>query len=192
MAAYGPFELAPLEAVAVTAPRDGAPDLDAVRAEAYDDGFAAGEAQALQALAGPAAAFAAAAQELTALRAQAADAVEAEAVELALRIAEQALGAAVAARPERVLDAVRGALRRLVERERVLIFVHPDDLDAVRDQVARLVSELGGIEHCEVQAERRVSPGGAVVRTAEGEVDASLQTKLARAREVLEHELADG
>jgi flagellar biosynthesis/type III secretory pathway protein FliH len=30
------------------------------------------------------------------------------------------------------------------------------------------------------------------VRTSEGEVDATLETKLARAREVLEHELANG
>jgi flagellar assembly protein FliH len=86
---------------------------------------------------------------------------------------------------------VRGALRRLVERDRVLILVNPDDLEIVRDHASRLVGELGGIEHCEVQAERRVRPGGAIVRTAEGEVDATLETKLARAREVLEHELAN-
>jgi flagellar assembly protein FliH len=47
-----------------------------------------------------------------------------------------------------------------------------------------------------VQAERRVARGGAIVRTVEGEVDATLQTKLTRAREALEAELrgdeADG
>jgi flagellar assembly protein FliH len=118
--------------------------------------------------------------------------VEADAVDLALRIAEQAVGAAIAADPELVVEAVRGALRRLVERDRVLILVNPDDLELVRDHVGRLVGELGGIEHCEVQAERRVRPGGAIVRTSEGEVDATLETKLARAREVLEHELANG
>jgi flagellar biosynthesis/type III secretory pathway protein FliH len=45
---------------------------------------------------------------------------------------------------------------------------------------------LGGIEHCEVQAERRVTRGGAVVRTPDGDVDARIETKLARAREVVE------
>jgi flagellar assembly protein FliH len=45
------------------------------------------------------------------------------------------------------------------------------------------------MEHCDVQAERRVHRGGAIVRTVEGEVDATLETKLARAREVLEDEL---
>ncbi|HSS58521.1 MAG TPA: FliH/SctL family protein [Solirubrobacteraceae bacterium] len=194
MSAYGPFELAPLEAVIVPerpAPGSG-PNLDAVREQAFEEGFAAGVAQAQSQLDGPAAALAAAADQLQALRTDAAASVEADAVDLALRIAEQAVGAAIAADPELVVEAVRGALRRLVERDRVLILVNPDDLELVRDHVGRLVSELGGIEHCEVQAERRVRPGGAIVRTTEGEVDATLETKLARAREVLEHELANG
>jgi flagellar assembly protein FliH len=195
VSAYGPFELAPLEAVIVPetpAGHGAAPTLEAIREQAYEEGFAAGIAQAQSQLDGPAAALAGAAEQLQAMRADAAASVEADAVDLALRIAEQAIGAAIAADPELVVEAVRGALRRLVERDRVLILVNPDDLELVRDHVARLVGELGGIEHCEVQAERRVRPGGAIVRTSEGEVDATLETKLARAREVLEHELANG
>lgn len=195
MSAYGPFELAPLEAVIVPDPPAGhgmAPTLEVIREQAYEEGFAAGIAQAQSQLDGPAAALAGAAEQLQAMRADAAASVEADAVDLALRIAEQAIAAAIAADPELVVEAVRGALRRLVERDRVLILVNPDDLELVRDHVARLVGELGGIEHCEVQAERRVRPGGAIVRTSEGEVDATLETKLARAREVLEHELANG
>ncbi len=191
MSAYGPFELAPLEAVVVPdVTRPGEPrGVDAVREQAYEEGFAAGVAQAQAQLDGPSGALAAAAEQLQSMRADAADSVEADAVDLALRVAEQAIGAALAVDRELVVEAVRGALRRLVERDRVLIFVNPDDLEVVRDHAARLVGELGGIEHCEVQAERRVRPGGAIVRTAEGEVDATLETKL---REVLEHELANG
>jgi flagellar assembly protein FliH len=195
MSAYGPFELAPLEAVPVPdepAGRAGAAStLETVRQEAFDEGFAAGVAHAQAQLDGPASAMAAAAEQLQAMRGDAAASVEPAAVELALRIAEQALGAWLVADRGVVVEVVRGALRRLVERDRVLILVNPDDLEIVRDHAARLVGELGGIEHCEVQAERRVRPGGAIVRTAEGEVDATLETKLARAREVLEHELAN-
>jgi flagellar assembly protein FliH len=196
VSAYGPFELAPLEAVPVIeepAGRAGlASTVETVRQEAFDEGFAAGVAQAQAQLDGPASAMAAAAEQLQAMRGDAAASVEPAAVELALRIAEQALGAWLVADRGVVVEVVRGALRRLVERDRVLILVNPDDLEIVRDHAARLVGELGGIEHCEVQAERRVRPGGAIVRTAEGEVDATLETKLARAREVLEHELANG
>ena len=86
--------------------------------------------------------------------------------------------------PERVVDVVRGALRRLVERDRVTILVNPEDLDLVRGASDALMAELGGIEHCDVQAERRVARGGAIVRTVEGEVDATLddQARPRRAR----------
>jgi flagellar assembly protein FliH len=194
MSAYGPFELAPLEAVPVIEEPAGrsVSTVESVRQEAFDEGFAAGVAHAQAQLDGPASAMASAAEQLQAMRGDAAASVEPAAVELAMRIAEQALGAWLVADRGVVVEVVRGALRRLVERDRVLILVNPDDLEIVRDHAARLVGELGGIEHCEVQAERRVRPGGAIVRTAEGEVDATLETKLARAREVLEHELANG
>jgi flagellar biosynthesis/type III secretory pathway protein FliH len=68
--------------------------------------------------------------------------------------------------------------------------VHPDDLDLMRDGIAEVTGSLGGIEHLEVQEERRVGRGGAILRTASGEVDARLETKLARAREIAHEELA--
>ncbi|MCW3013449.1 MAG: hypothetical protein JWO02_541, partial [Solirubrobacterales bacterium] len=117
--------------------------------------------------------------------------LEAQAVELGLAIAEQALAGALHVQPERVVDVVRGALRRLVDRERVTLLVHPDDLECMRASTPALLAELGGIEHCEVQAERRVSRGGAMVRTGDGEVDATLETKLARARDVIVQSLTE-
>ncbi|HEY8583696.1 MAG TPA: FliH/SctL family protein [Capillimicrobium sp.] len=165
-------------------------EADAIRAQAHAEGLALGRQEALAA-AGPAAeALGEAARQLSAEAGELAERTERAAVELALRIAEQALGAALEVQPERVLDVVRGALRRLVERERVLLLVHPDDLDLVRARLDTVTGSLGGIEHCEVQAERRVPRGGAIVRTGEGDVDATMATKLVRAREALEHELA--
>lgn len=166
-------------------------EAEQIRAAAHQSGLIAGRAEAMAAVQPAADAFAAAARELSATVEALTAQTEVAAVELALRIAEQALGAAVTVDPQRVIDVVRGALRRLVERERVLLLVNPEDLDLVRDRIDGLVGELGGIEHCEVQAERRVARGGAIVRTEEGEIDATLDTKLARAREVLEQELAD-
>jgi flagellar assembly protein FliH len=159
--------------------------------DAHAAGYAAGLEESRGACVSAIMALEAAVEDIQALRAEIAAQVERQAVELALKIAEQALGAAVAADPELVLGAVRGALRRLVERERVIVLVNPDDLDLVRESCGTLLAELGGIEHLEVQADRRVPQGGAIVRTAEGEVDATLETKLQRAREVLERELTN-
>jgi flagellar assembly protein FliH len=189
------WDLAPLERAVVEPPSASdvlaaaQADAAAIREQAFAEGYAAGLEEARDRTAPAADALATAARELAALRHEAAQAAEAAAVDLALQIAEHALGAALAVQPERVLDVVRGALRRLVERERLVVLVNPEDLDMVRAGIGTLAGELGGIGHVDVQAERRVLRGGAVVRTAEGDVDADLATKLQRAREVLEREL---
>jgi flagellar assembly protein FliH len=58
-------------------------------------------------------------------------------------------------------------------------------LELVSDCVEQLQSELGGIEHLGVQADRRVARGGAIARTDSGEIDAGIDTQLARAREII-------
>src|SRR5918999_1525844 len=70
--------------------------------------------------------------------------MEEAAVSLGLQVADKALTAAVTAHPDRVVDVVRGALRCLVERERVTILVHPQDLPIVREAVDGLIQQLGG------------------------------------------------
>ncbi len=192
------FDLPALEPLASTLVEEAVPattpavDVEAEAAAAREAGYAAGLEEGRAALAGAIEALAGAAAALADERRRVSDACEREAVDLGLRIAEQALSGALDVQPERVVDVVRGALRRLVERDRVTVLVHPDDLDLVRDAAPGLVAELGGIEHLEVQAERRVARGGAVVHTPEGEVDATLDTKLERAREVVGDVLRGG
>ena len=194
------FSFEPLEAAPGIALRDlesplaaAQAEADAIRAaaraEGHADGLDAGLAEGRAQLAAALAALESAHAEVVALRAATAEAVERDAVELAVQLAEKIVAGTLEAEPERVLDVVRGALRRLSERWRVTVLVHPDDLDVVRAAADGFAGELGGIEHCEVQAERRLSRGGAVVRTDEGQIDASIETQLARARELVAAEL---
>jgi flagellar assembly protein FliH len=172
-------------------------EADQIREQARAEGFAAGRAEGAAAahdearaqLAPAVQALHAAVQAIEAERADLADRVEGGAVELALELAGKVVSGAVEAQPERVLDVVRGALRCFMERERVHILVHPDDLGLVRGSIDEVAGELGGIDHVEVQEERRITRGGAIVRTTTAQVDASLQTKLERAREVVMTEL---
>jgi flagellar assembly protein FliH len=111
--------------------------------------------------------------------------VEQDAVELALRLAEHILSGVIAVQPERVIDVARNALRHLTDRRRVTLVVNPGDLELVGEWVEQLQSELGGIEHLGVQSDRRVARGGAIARTDAGDIDAGIDTQLARAREIV-------
>jgi len=174
-------------------------EADAIREAARAEGFAAGQAEGFAAaqsmaqaqLAPAVQALSTAAEAVAAERGDLADQVEARAVELAFELAEKIVAGAIAAQPERVLDVVRGGLRCFMERERVQILVHPDDLGIVRGAVDDLAAGLGGVEHIEVQEERRIGRGGAIVRTPATQVDASIRTKLDRAREVVTAELQE-
>jgi flagellar assembly protein FliH len=161
-------------------------EADMLREAARAEGFAAGRADAVAALEPALAALTQAVADVHAQQAEAASQLERRAVELGLALAKKIVAGALQVEPERVLEAVTGALRGIVERERVTVLVNPDDLEIVREAMDNLKASLGGIEHCEVQAERRVARGGAVVRTPDGDVDARLDVKLQRAREVVD------
>jgi flagellar assembly protein FliH len=154
------------------------------REQGYREGIEAARAETEAALR----ALAAALEGVEAERARSAGAVEREAVELALALADKVLASALEVRPELVVEVVEGTLRRLVERERIVVLVHPDDVELVR-AAADSLGTIGSVERLDVQAERRVPRGGAILRTPAGEIDARVGSQLERAREVLLAEL---
>lgn len=160
----------------------------ALRARAVEDGFADGVRQARDeaaaALAPAMAALQAALGEALAARDELIAAAEARAAQLAVAIAEKIVAGAIDVEPERVADVVTGALRGLLDAERIVVCVHPDDVALVR---------AAGVEHSdahvEIHGEQRVARGGALVRTSVGEVDARVGTKLDAVRALVAAEL---
>jgi flagellar assembly protein FliH len=196
-----------LDAAAADASGGIADVLSAVRAEAEQiraqawaageaEGRAAGLAAAREDAAPAVAALGASMHAISELRAQVIAELEADAVELALRLTEQILAGVVSVQPERVLDVARNALRHLTDRRRVTLVVNPEDLELVNECVNQLQSELGGIEHLGVQSDRRVVRGGAIAHTDVGDIDAGLDVQMAKAREIVaaafEREPTDG
>ncbi len=168
-------------------------EADQIRAAARSmgeaEGRAAAEAAARAQLEPALRAAAAAAAALE----QLADAVTAElehdAVGLALRLAEQIVAGAIDVEPERLVEIAAQALRRIRDRRSVTLVVNPADLELLSGSVSALRAALGGIEQLSVQADRRVGRGGVLARTEDGEIDASLEAQLARAREVVAAQL---
>jgi flagellar assembly protein FliH len=166
-------------------------EADGLRATAVEEGRAEGlrlgrEAAAAE-LTPAAAALEQAVEQVRTLQAGIVDGAEARAVELALAIAEKVVGGALEIEPERVVDVVRGALRGLLDGDRIVVCVHPDDVEIVR------AAGLESLEaHLEVHGERRIARGGALVRTAVGEVDAQIDSKLDAVRALVAAELDGG
>jgi flagellar assembly protein FliH len=169
-------------------------EAEQIRAQAWAAGEAEGRAAGLAAARQDAqpslAAVAAALESIEQLKSQVVAELEQDAVEMALRLAEQILAGVIDVQPERVVDVGRNALRHLSDRRRVTLVVNPGDLELVAECVEQLQSELGGIEHLGVQSDRRIARGGAIARTDSGDIDAGIDTQLSRAREIVAAALA--
>jgi flagellar assembly protein FliH len=160
-------------------------EAEQLREAAIAEGFAAGRADALAALEPALAALVQAVEDVREQQLEAAVELERRAVELGLALAKKVVGGTLEVKPEKVIETVTGALRGIVERERVIVLVNPDDLEIVREAMEGIRASLGGMEHCVVEAERRVGRGGCLVRTPVGDIDARVETKLERAGEVV-------
>jgi flagellar assembly protein FliH len=155
------------------------------RATGHREGWAAGIEEGRTELLSAAGVLRSALDGIEQLREELLAALERDAAELALALCEQILAGALEVQPERIVDVARNALRRVVDRRRITLVVNPADLETLSEAVVRLQSELGGIEHCEVQSDRRIGRGGALLRTEAGEIDVTVTSQLERAREIV-------
>ena len=160
-------------------------EADQIRENARNEGYAAGRADAIATLEPALAALTQAIGDVQASQGELAIDLERRAVELGLRLAGKVVGGALSVQPELVVESVTGVLRGIVDRQRVTVLVNPADLDIVREAMDGLRASLGGMDHCVVEAERRVGRGGCLVHTPVGEIDATIETKLERAGEVV-------
>jgi flagellar assembly protein FliH len=199
MSTVSPYRFTPLEGDAPHRVEDvlsaAWAEAERVRADAFAEGFAAGETAGREAFATEARAalamLRAAADAFLDERAAAVAELEAQAGELALAIAEQVVAGTIAVQPERIVEVCAAALRRLADRRRVTVAAHPEDLELLTAHSEALRTGLGGIETLEVQSDRRVARGGVVVQTVEALIDATVSTQLRRAREIVATTLSE-
>jgi flagellar assembly protein FliH len=165
-------------------------EADAIRERARAEGEAAGRTQGIEQARSEAPSvlngLAEAIRSVDSTRDELVEMLTRQAGEVSLRIAEQMVGGTFAVQPERIVEVTRAALRRLADRHRVTVLVNPEDLELVAGAVQALQSELGGIEHLDVQADRRIERGGAIAQTAYGEIDATIGAQMEAARELVE------
>lgn len=160
------------------------------RAEGYAEGRNAGHEYGASEMDLATRALGEAMQDIESLRVELVAAIEHDAIQLGLQLAEKILGGTRQLPSERILETVQGGLRRVTDRRKIAVLVNPAELEAVSSAIAELTTGGSGVELCDIQPDERVEPGGAIVRTAEGEVDASVGTQLERAREVVAAALA--
>jgi flagellar assembly protein FliH len=159
---------------------NGSSDSDgaAVRQQAFQEGFSQGEQagfqRASEQLRSAIAAWGRTALELATLKAQLRAQAQQELVELALAIARHILRRQLVVDPASVTSVVGACLRQYERAEVRRLAVNPQDLQLVGDYFQQ--HPVPGLE---ILGDPKIARGGAVFETAQGRLDATLETQLA-------------
>jgi type III secretion protein L len=124
-------------------------------------------------------------EEIVGLEARMLKEVDGEVLRAALRTAAELLEAELEAREDAIVDVACAALVAARDAREVIIRVHPRHAAILRRQSDRLLSILGRAREIEVREDRKAKPGGVLIQTESGVIDAQLQTQLEEIARVL-------
>ena len=103
---------------------------------------------------------------------------ETEILRLALKSAEQIIRSEVSLHRDVCLNIVAEAINRVSDREQVIVRVNRDDAEYIKRYKDRLAGIVDGIRSFSVIEDNQVEPGGCVIETNLGYIDARISTKL--------------
>jgi len=97
---------------------------------------------------------------------------------LSIRVAEKIVGEQLRLHPESIVEIVREVLKSIRPGKHLTIQVNPADAQYARARIDRLKEALGTSSEFEIVAAANVAPGGCVIESELGIIDARLETQL--------------
>jgi flagellar assembly protein FliH len=103
---------------------------------------------------------------------------EALLVELATRVAAKVIAREVDTRTDHISHLLRQAVRRLNERSKLLVTLHPQDLELVSQARADGALSFSGVKQLEFVADEKMVQGGLRIQSGTQTLDATLDSQL--------------
>jgi flagellar assembly protein FliH len=129
--------------------------------------------------------FVKALEEVAAFRGRLRDKYERELLEVALGVARKVVQQELAERPEIWLGMIRAAVRRAVERERIVVRVPAALASFLRERMPQLRASLEEVKELEIVEDPALPATGCVVESRFGDVDLGVDTQIEAARAAL-------
>ncbi len=103
---------------------------------------------------------------------------EPELLKLAVKIAEKIIGEEIQLDPNRKVQIVREALSKASTADSIILRIHPDDLQLIRDNLAVLQSAFTSPKPVEIREDLSIPVGSCFIETDRGNLDARVQSQL--------------
>lgn len=170
---------------AVADARGAIAEREALRRADYDEGFAAGRADAERELSDTASAFATALDEVGRFRAGLLDRYQQELLELAVGIARKVVQRELAEHPEHWLGMIREAVRHALDREKIHIRMGGVLHRYVVEHLPSLRGMLEEVKELDLVEDATLADNGCVIETHTGDLDLSIDSQIGAIRAAL-------
>ncbi len=104
--------------------------------------------------------------------------VEDRLADFAMMIARKVVGETAEAHREIAVQLAKAAIKEATDRTKITLLVNEVDYEMLNNARADLKTISEGIKKIEIEINNRVSPGGVLLETAGGSIDASIETML--------------
>ncbi len=149
--------------------------------EGFQQGFQAGkekvEKETIQETQRAIANLARIVDEMAQLRQSILQKMEKEILNLALVIAKKIIKDEIKKNPEVVLNNIRDAIQKVTETDTITIKLNPDDYTFIEQKKPAFFDEIGRERKIILVKDKQISPGGCLIETKFGQIDATLETQ---------------
>jgi len=104
--------------------------------------------------------------------------IENDVVEISVMIAKKIIGDIAEEDRDIVVNIAKEAIKRASDREVLRIRVAPVDYDALNKKRSELLQCIDGIKSLIFEADESVQPGGCLIETNQGEIDARIESQI--------------
>ena len=115
--------------------------------------------------------------------------LEAEMVELVLKIAHKAVAGELATNRDVILQLIGDALPNCSNKNGAVLKVSPADCDYLNDNNDKLITIAEGADGLEIKKDSSLKPGDCIIETPLGSVDAGVNTRLDKIEEAFREQL---
>ncbi len=107
---------------------------------------------------------------------------ESDMMRLVMAIARKVIAGEIETNPEVVINVISEALTYLDKTENISVHINPQEVLQVLDAVntGQITDKNNKLVDFDVQADKRVSTGGCIIDGEEGQIDASIETRINR------------
>jgi len=105
---------------------------------------------------------------------------DAAAVEICLSIAEKLVRHEINTKPESVRAMMSEALKLASGTQQIRFHLNPIDVEHLGENTQNFIINLTGCHNCEILEDESISPGGCLIETQHGTIDATIESQLDR------------